>query len=150
MRDTALAAHAFLEGFEEEHLEIIENCVAGRSVWKQGEMMLLRGGPADTCHLIVDGTGGIEIRSPGRAPRVLQTLQGGDILGGRWMFEHRRSTFHARAVTEVTAFTLDAVLLRKAMEDDLEFGLRFGTRMTQAVINRLKATRLQVLDVYNH
>jgi len=118
MRDTALAAHAFLEGFEEEHLEIIENCVAGRSVWKQGEMMLLRGGPADTCHLIVDGTVGIEIRSPGRAPRVLQTLQGGDILGWSW--------------------------------DDLEFGLRFGTRMTQAVINRLKATRLQVLDVYNH
>jgi CRP-like cAMP-binding protein len=146
----ALADHAFLEGFEDKHLEIIENCVAGRSVWKQGETMLLRGGPAETCHLIVDGTVAIEIRSPGSAPRVFQTLQGGDVLGWSWMFEPRLWTFDARAVTETTAFTLDAVLLRKEMEDDCEFGLRFGTRMTQAVVNRLKAARLQVLDVYNH
>jgi len=149
MRDTALASHAFLEGFEEGHLEIIEDCVAGRSVWKQGEMMLLRGGAADTCHLIVDGRVAIEIRSPGSAPRVFQTLQGGDVLGWSWMFEPRLWTFDARAVAETTAFTLDAILLRKAMEDDCEFGLRFGIRMTQAVVNRLKAARLQVLDVYN-
>ena len=83
MRDLALADHAFLEGFEEEHLDTIENCVAGRSVWKQGEMMLLRGGHAGTCHLIVDGTVAIEIRSPGSVPTIFQTLQGGDVLGYR-------------------------------------------------------------------
>ncbi len=149
MRDLALADHAFLEGFEEEHLDTIENCVAGRSVWKQGEMMLLRGGHAGTCHLIVDGTVAIEIRSPGSVPTIFQTLQAGDVLGWSWMFEPRLWTFDARAVTETTAFTLDAILLRKAIEDDCYFGLRFGTRMTQAVVNRLKAARLQVLDVYN-
>jgi len=150
MRNDALRDHAFLAGFEEEHLETLEACVVGRSVWKKGEMIVLRGAPADVCHLLIDGTVAIDIRSPGTAPQPSQTLQGGDVLGWSWMFEPRLWTFDARAVSETSALTLDATLLSRAIEDNPVFGLRFGTRMTKAIVNRLKATRLQVLDVYNH
>ena len=150
MPNSALRDHAFLTGFEDEHLETLEACVAGRSLWKPGETILLRGDPADVCHLITDGTVAIEIRSPGSPPRTFQTLHAGDVLGWSWMFEPRLWTFDARAVSETSTITLDAALLSRAIEDDPVFGLRFGTRMTQAIVNRLKATRLQVLDVYNH
>ncbi len=150
MPDSELRDHAFLTGFEDEHLEILEACVVGRSEWEKAEMILLRGAPADVCHLITDGTVAIEIRSPGTAPRTFQTLHGGDVLGWSWMFEPRLWTFDARAVSETSAFTIDATLLSRAIEDNPVFGLRFGTRMTKAIVNRLKATRLQVLDVYNH
>ncbi len=150
MPNSELRDHAFLAGFEEKQLESLEGWVAGRSFWKPGESILLRGDPADMCHLIIDGTVAIEIRSPGTAPQTFQTLQGGDVLGWSWMFEPRLWTFDARAVSETSAFTLDATLLSRAIEDNPVFGLRFGTRMTKAIVNRLKATRLQVLDVYNH
>ncbi|MEE9582215.1 MAG: cyclic nucleotide-binding domain-containing protein [Acidimicrobiia bacterium] len=150
MPNSELRDHAFLAGFEEEHLETLEACVAGRSLWKPGKSILLRGDPADMCHLIINGTVAIEIRAPGTPPQTFQTLHGGDVLGWSWMFEPRLWTFDARAVAETSAVTLDATLLSRAIEDDPVFGLRFGTRMTRAIVNRLKATRLQVLDVYNH
>ncbi len=150
MRDAALADHAFLVGFEEEHLEKLGACVAAQSMWRPGESILLRGGVADVCHLLVEGTVAIEIRSPGTAPQIIQTLQGGDVLGWSWLFEPHLWTFDARAVSDTSAITLDAALLRSAIEDDPVFGAQLLKRMTKAIVNRLKATRLQVLDVYNH
>jgi CRP/FNR family transcriptional regulator, cyclic AMP receptor protein len=149
MRDIALGDHALLADFEEGHLEIVSKCVVGRSSWKPGELVLLRGGEADVCHLIFDGTVAIEIRSPGTAPRTIQTLHGGDVLGWSWLFDPHLWTFDARAVAETTAITLDATLLREAIAAQPDFGIRFITRMAKALVTRLKATRLQVLDVYN-
>lgn len=149
MRDIALSDHAFLSDLEEGHLEVVSTCVVGRSSWKPGELILLRGGDADVCHLLFDGTVAIEIRSPGTAPRTIQTLHSGDVLGWSWLFEPRLWTFDARAVSETTALTLDTTLLREAIDAHPEFGIQFITRMAKAIVTRLKATRLQVLDVYN-
>lgn len=150
MRDVALADHPFVAGLEPGHLETLSSCLVGTSQWRPGETILLRGSPADACHLLIDGTVAIEIRSPGTAPRTIQTLYGGDVLGWSWLFEPHLWTFDVRSVADSSAFTFDAELLRDAIGADAVFGLAVVKRVAKAIVNRLKATRLQVLDVYNH
>jgi len=149
MRDSALSEHPFAIGLNEDDLIKLGNCVIGRSEWEPGEVVLQRGTDADQLHLVVDGTIAIEIRPPGRAPRTIQTLHGGDLLGWSWLLDPYRWTFDARASTVATAITLDAELVRRSLEEDCEFGLVVMERVTRAIVNRLEATRLQVLDVYD-
>jgi hypothetical protein len=65
------------------------------------------------------------------------------------LVEPHRWTFDARASTLASAITIDAELLRRSIENDCAFGLVLMRRVTKAIINRLEATRLQVLDVYD-
>ena len=149
MRDRALSEHPFAAGLSEDDLIKLGACVVGRSEWAPGEVVLQRGSAAEVCHLIVDGTIAIELRPPGRTPRTIQTLHGGDLLGWSWLVEPHRWTFDARASTLASAITIDAELLRRSIENDCAFGLVLMRRVTKAIINRLEATRLQVLDVYD-
>jgi CRP-like cAMP-binding protein len=149
MSEPVLVDHPFTTDFEPDHIEILEACVVGTTTWKAGQSILLRGDPADQCHLLVDGTIAIEIRAPGSAPKTILTLYGGELLGWSWLFEPRLWNFDARAVEDSSAITLDTALLQKEIEDDCAFGLVLVRRVTKAIVNRLKATRLQVLDVYN-
>jgi CRP-like cAMP-binding protein len=149
MSDAPFAEHPFVAGLDRAHVATLESCVVGQTEWRAGERILGRGDRADLCHLLIDGTIAIEIRPPGTAPRTLLTLYGGELLGWSWMFEPHLWTFDARAVEVSTAHTLDAERLGAEIEADAVFGLAVMRRVTKAIVNRLKATRLQVLDVYN-
>jgi CRP-like cAMP-binding protein len=152
MLDTAatqLADHPFLAGLDSAHLEVVTECLTRRASWRSGETVLRRGDPADEALLLESGTVAIEIRAPGSAPRTIQTLSGGELIGWSWLFEPHLWTFDARAVADSTALALDSAALRSAIGADSDFGLVFVTRVAKAIVNRLKATRLQVLDVYN-
>jgi CRP-like cAMP-binding protein len=149
MGDPVLADHPFVAGLEPEHMDVLTDCLVRTSRWQSGQTVLLRGDPADVCHLIVEGTIAIEIRSPGSTPRTIQTLYGGELLGWSWLFEPHLWTFDARATSDATALSLDAESLRTAVDADPAFGLVIVKRVAKAIVNRLKATRLQVLDVYS-
>lgn len=144
-----LAEHPFLAGLETAHLDVVMGCLTGRATWRSGEGVLRRGDPADTALLLDAGTVAVEIRAPGAAPRTIQTLTEGDLVGWSWLFEPHLWTFDARAVTDSSALVLDADALRTAVSGNSEFGLALVTRVAKAIVNRLKAARLQVLDVYN-
>lgn len=148
MVERALADHPFSTGLDEDDLMKLAACVVGKSEWRPGERILTRGDPADVFHLIVDGRIAIEIRRPGSTPNTIQTLHHGDLLGWSWLHEPYRWTFDARADATTTAITLDAALVRQTIETDPAFGLAVVMRVMDAIISRLEATRLQVLDVY--
>jgi CRP-like cAMP-binding protein len=144
-----LSDQPFVRDLDEAHLEVLSSAVIERTTWKAGDWVLRRGDTADVFHLLIDGTISIEIRSPGSAPRTIQTLHGGELIGWSWLYEPYLWTFDARAVQDSSAFTFDSAALRSAIDSDCEFGLVVMKRVTKAIVNRLKATRLQVLDVYN-
>ena len=148
MPERALAAHPFTAGLEAADLETLSACLIGRSDWEAGNVVLRRGEAAERLHLIVDGRIAIQIRRPGSTPRTIQTLHDGDLLGWSWLFDPHQWTFDARAIATTTAITLDAAKVREAIESDCAFGLALMERVTRAIISRLEATRLQVLDVY--
>ena len=149
MPEATLISHPFLTGLSPAQIEIFEACLTGTSRWATNESVILRGGEADACHLLVTGTVAVEIRPPGSAPRTIQTVHGGELLGWSWLFEPHIWTFDARAVEESAALSFDAAGLRAAIDTECEFGLVVMRRVAKSIVNRLKATRLQVLDVYN-
>jgi CRP-like cAMP-binding protein len=66
------------------------------------------------------------------------------------MFPPYRWSFDARTMTSTEALALDGSKLRDLKAGDHELGYELMTRISQVLINRLQATRLQLLDLYEH
>lgn len=85
---------------------------------------------------------------PKRGAITIQTLSAGDVLGWSWLFPPYHTHFGARAIEPIRALSLDAKCLRNKCEEDHDLGYEFMKRFSEVVIQRLQATRLQLLDVY--
>jgi CRP/FNR family cyclic AMP-dependent transcriptional regulator len=75
-------------------------------------------------------------------------LREGDILDGAWLVPPYRWTFAGRAAELVRALGVNARCLREKCEADHDLGYELMKRFASAMGERLRATRLQVVDVY--
>jgi CRP/FNR family transcriptional regulator, cyclic AMP receptor protein len=139
--------HPFFAGLEEEFGRLVCGCAknvrfdAGRYLFHEGE-------PANEFYLIRHGRVALELTGPGRGPVTFQTLGEGEIVGVSWLIPPYRWTFDARALTLVRAIAIDAACLRQKCEADHDLGYELMKRFLPILIQRLQATRLQILDVY--
>jgi len=85
---------------------------------------------------------------PGQQPLVVATLHEGDILDGSWLVPPYLWTFDARSSELVRVLGVDARCLRDKCEADHDLGYELMKRFAGAMGERLRATRLQVADVY--
>jgi CRP-like cAMP-binding protein len=111
-------------------------------------VILRTGDPADRCFLITLGDVALEAHSPGSGPRIIQTVNAGEVLGWSWMFPPYRVAFDARVLTPTEALVLDGTALRECAAQDVELGYHIMRRVARMVVDRLQATRLQLLDMY--
>lgn len=142
-----LDEHPFLAGIDGKLRALLVGCAANERL-AVGKYVLREGAKADKFYLIRHGTVAIEIHAPGRAPIVLETLHGGDVLGWSWLIPPHRWTFDARAVEDTRLVSLDAVCLRGKMEADPVLGYEVMRRFLPVMAHRLQAARLQMLDLY--
>ena len=143
----SLAQHPFFEGLPQPHLELLTGC-ATNVVFKPGEYILREGTPADHFYIIRQGRVAIETNIPNRGPVVVESLEKGDILGWSWLFPPYRWHFDGRALELTRALALDGACLRGKIEGDHNLGYDFFKRFSQVMMDRLQATRLQMLDIY--
>lgn len=148
MSEDALRNHRCARSMDAPSLSVLESCSLGETSWKHGEFLLTTGELATRCYLITSGDVAVETAPPGGARTTLQTLHGGDVLGWSWLIPPHRWSFDARALTDVRAVALDADKLRAAAESDPRFGYALVMRMFTLVVDRLQATRLQLMDLY--
>jgi CRP/FNR family cyclic AMP-dependent transcriptional regulator len=145
----AVAGCALFDGLSPRHLRLVTGC--GRfQRFPAGATILREGGPADRFYLLRQGSVALEVASPERGPIVVQTLGSGDTLGWSWLFPPYRWHLDALAREPVAAITFDAACLRAKCEEDHELGYRLMGRFADLMLQRLMATRLQLLDVYAH
>lgn len=134
-------------GLEPRHLELI--CGCGRNEHLPGGMLLAREGrSADRFYLIRNGSVALEVHSPGRGDLVIGTLHSGDMLGWSWLFAPYRWRLDVRTIEPVRVIRFDGACLRDKCERDHELGYQLMKRFAALAIERLQATRLQLLDVY--
>lgn len=145
-----LKAHKFFEGMDEGLLARIDACCTTEVSWEGEQVIFSEGQSADICYLILEGDVSLEVHSPGGGVRTISTLHGGDVLGWSWMFPPYRWSFDARTMTPAEALALDGSKLRDLKAGDHELGYELMSRVSQVLINRLQATRLQLLDLYEH
>jgi CRP/FNR family transcriptional regulator, cyclic AMP receptor protein len=133
-------------GLESAQLELIAGCARNIRV-KSGTMLLREGEPANEFYLIRHGTVALELDAPG-GPLVIQTLNDGEVLGWSWLFAPYRWQMDGRALEDCSLVMFDGACLRGKCDDDHELGYQLMTRFAANVVDRLQATRFQLIDVY--
>lgn len=110
--------------------------------------LFTEGDPADYLFLIVRGRVELSMNIPGKGLLPLATLENGDLLGGSAALRRDTMTLTAVAILNTEAIRIHAVKLRELCDEDHDIGYEIMRRVAMALMNRLIATRLQVLDVH--
>jgi CRP/FNR family transcriptional regulator, cyclic AMP receptor protein len=145
--DTLLREHAFLDGLDDTACSLIHGCARSVS-FDAGTYLFHEGGSADQLYLIRHGRVALEVAVPDRGVLTFQTLGKGEIVGLSWLLPPYRWAYDAKALEPVHAIAIDAVCLRRHCENDHDFGYKLMMRLVPVLIERLQATRFQILDVY--
>jgi CRP-like cAMP-binding protein len=142
-----ISAGDVLGGLRGDHLALIAGC-ASTARFAAGALILREGEPADRFFLLRRGSVSVEIAVPGGDALVIETLGPGDLLGWSWLFPPCRWRFDAHATQPVAAIAFDGACLREKARADHELGYELMRRFAGVLLDRLQATRLQLLDVY--
>ena len=141
-----LAGHPFFKAFKPEHLKVLESCSA-IAEFKLGEYIYRERTPANGLHLITEGRVAIELLVPGHDPWIIMTICHGGVLGWSWAFPPSLWYFSCRTLEPTRTVFLEAECLRANMKKDYELGYAMMLACGRVLEERLRATRLQLLDV---
>jgi CRP/FNR family cyclic AMP-dependent transcriptional regulator len=142
-----IAAHPFFNDLAPEHLELIAGC-ARNIRFQPGTFLFRAGEEANTFYLLRHGKVALQIFVPERGALTIQTIEAGDVLGWSWLFPPYRWKFDAQAIELTRAIAFDGQCLRAKCEADLDLGYQLMQRFAQVMMQRLQATRIQLLDIY--
>jgi CRP/FNR family transcriptional regulator, cyclic AMP receptor protein len=134
-------------GLDPPQLELIAGCARNEHV-EAGTLLLREGEPADTFFLIRRGVVALEVHAPGRNALQIETLGPSEVVGWSWLFPPYRWQMDGRAVEACSLVVFDGACLRGKCEEDHDLGYELMKRFAANVVDRLQATRLQLLDVY--
>ena len=141
-----LAGTRMFRNLSPEHLTAIADL--GEEVeFRDGGALMIEGDPADDFFLIRDGFVALEIQAP-TGVIIIETLHNGDPVGWSWLFEPYLTHFDARSRGTTRAIKFDAAALRRRSAENTELGYELMRSVTSVLVERLQATRLQLLDVY--
>ncbi len=142
-----LQEHPFFARFPAAQSELISGCARNR-MFAAGQYLFHEGDTANEFFVIRHGHVALEIVAPGQPPIIFGTLGEGEIVGASWLVPPYRWTFDARAVELTRTIGIDAACLRGKCEADHDLGYEMMKQFLPVIVQRLHATRLQLLDVY--
>lgn len=145
--DRLLAESPVFAGLEPDQLAFIAGC-AGNVGFRRGDRVFREGEPADTFWLIRRGRVALSVDVPGRGGVTIETIEAGEVLGWSWLFPPHRWQYDAWAAEDVRAVGFDGRCLRDKCDDDPALGYELMRRFGQVMVERLRATRVRLLDVY--
>ena len=129
-------------------IQLVAGCT--RNVrFEAGKYLFREGDPADEFFLIRHGRVALEMTAPGRAAVTFQTVPRG--RGGRPLLADSALSLglrRPRARSRPRASASTRKCLRGKCESDHDFGYAMMKRFVPVLVERLQATRLQLLDVY--
>ena len=142
-----LEKHPFAAEFRAEHRSRLAS-MAKEVHFAANQVIFREGDDYSVLYLLVEGMVALELEVPDHVLRV-QTLYGGDVFDWSALLRHAAKHFQARALDSVTALAIEGEDLLASFKSDPEFGLAFMLRLLSVVSERLRATRLQLLDMYS-
>lgn len=142
-----LEAHPFVADFKPEHRARLA-ALAKQVRFEPNQVIFHEGDDYSVLYLLVEGMVALELEVPDHVLRV-QTLYGGDVFDWSAVLLHAAKHFQARALDPVTALAIEGEELLASFRIDPEFGLAFMLRLMAVVSERLRATRVQLLDMYS-
>jgi len=148
IEDLIMSAEVFA-GLEPRMIELVAGCARNTHA-EPGTLLVREGDAADTFYLIRKGLISLEVQAAGRGTLRIETLDRGDTVGWSWLFPPYRWQLDGRAIEHCSLIAFDGACLRGKCELDHELGYQLMRRFAASMVDRLQATRLQLLDVYGH
>jgi CRP/FNR family cyclic AMP-dependent transcriptional regulator len=142
-----LAEHPFTQGLDKRYLSLLTGC-ASNVRFEPGERIFREGEEANKFYLVQEGKLAIEVFGAERGALSILTVGPGEVLGWSWLVPPYRWQFDAYALEPVRAIALDGECLRTKAEKDHGLGYELLKRISRVMAERLHATRLQLLNVY--
>lgn len=139
--------HPFFTGLERKLGATIAGCAKNHR-FEAGQYLFREDEPANEFFLIRHGSVALEVHAPGRPSLVFSTEHEGDIVGASWLLPPYRWGMDARAVELTRAIGIDAECLRDKCDADHDLGYELMKRVLPALVSRLNAARMQMLDLY--
>ncbi|NOX38264.1 MAG: cyclic nucleotide-binding domain-containing protein [Calditrichaeota bacterium] len=142
-----LAQHPFFKDMSPEHVAYLAGCAANAR-YDPGDFIFRNGQPANQFFLIRYGKVSLEIFVPGKGAVMIETVQEGNVMGWSWLVPPYRWHFDARALELTRAIVMDGECLRKKCAEDPRLGYELMSRIARLIEERLRATQLQLIDIY--
>jgi CRP/FNR family transcriptional regulator, cyclic AMP receptor protein len=139
--------HEFFAGLSEPFAKLVCGC-AKNAHFQAGEYLFHESGDAHHFYLIREGRVALQVADPARGAITFQTVGPGEIVGVSWLIPPYRWGYDAKALEYTRAISMDADCLRGKCEADHDLGYEMMKRFVPILIQRLQATRMQILDVY--
>lgn len=139
--------HPFLSGLKPEHMKLLGEG-ASLQRYEEDEYLFHEHEDAEHFFLIMEGGVALKIQMPPLGPVPIETIHAGQALGWSWLVPPYKWHFDARAFSPVSAVVLKADRLRRLFDDMPELGYVMLQRINRVLAERLQATRLQLMDVY--
>lgn len=117
--------------------------------WREGETVFHEGDHGELLYLVVEGRVALEVNALFRRVRIL-TVEPGEAFGWSSIFYRKPKTASATATRPTRALALDASRLRELSQTDTRFGYWLARRLLELVSDRLKVTRMQLLDLFKY
>ena len=112
---------------------------------------MFREGDRDSVlYVVEEGRVAIEIAVPGRGRVTILTVGPGEVFGWSSLFSSGPRPHRPARSSRPGRLALDAVRLRELCDADPRLGYLLTRRILDVVSERLKATRMQLLDIYGH
>jgi len=139
----------FLHDIGDDHLQHLASLAEVREV--PADTVIFREGQYfPSVSLVLEGVVSLEIQVPGRGGVRVYTISAGEELGWSPVLQAGPMTATARTLAPCRLLTFSAPQVLALCAHDPALGLEFMRRTALALAQRLNATRLQLLDVYQH
>ena len=112
------------------------------------EVVLDEGEEATEMGILVSGRLALRTMVPERGPVTILSVEPGDIFGWSAILPEARAQSTVVATEPCLALVIEGAKLREALKEDHALAASLYPRVLQAVARRLRATRLQLLDLF--
>jgi len=146
--DRLVVQHPFLDGLCPEFYDFFRECASLRRFRAQQEIFH-EGGEADHFYLVLSGSVALETFVPGSGMATIQTIGAGEALGWSWLFPPFQWHFTATTQSTTEVISFNAAVLRAKSIENRDFRDELLTRVTKTLLQRLQATRQQLIDLYS-
>ncbi|MFC1563579.1 cyclic nucleotide-binding domain-containing protein [candidate division KSB1 bacterium] len=139
--------HTFFKDVKPEYIKMITSCSSSVQ-FEAGKMIFHEGEDAKDILIICEGKVAIELFAPKQGAVMIETIGRGDVLGWSWFIPPFRRQFDAKAIELTKGISIESGCLRKLCDEDNNLGYTIMQRFANVIVERLQATRLQLLDIY--
>lgn len=115
-----------------------------------GTRLFEEGGLADQCWVVLAGCVMIDTVVPPRGRTAVQSIGPGELVGLSWLMPPYQWHFGATVVSPTRAAVVDTGALRMLADEDPALGYQLSLILIEALLNRLQATRIRLLDLYRN